>query len=259
MASCSICKEIEVAPGQLSDYKKLACYHYRESGGAGLGPFAAIYALRLTGRLKWRADTDCAGVIVYKMPDANVELRSVATGGLFAGLDRGTQLALVNSNIRRIARVIVDPMFRGLGLAARLVRETMPLMNVPIIEALAVMGLVNPFFEKAGMQSYTAKMPLRSIRLIEALRSVGILPPAAGGAAEEDRCLLSPCKVHDAIGRLDENAGKFIEREISLFLQSYGSRRRMPPSPERTRYILSKLADRPAYYIWFNPNMELRI
>jgi len=248
MRDCSICKEIEVAPGRLSDYKKLACYHYREAPGMSLGPFAAIYALRLTGRLKWRADTDCAGVIVYKMPDANIELRSVATGGLFAGLDRDTQLALVNSNIRRIARVIVDPMFRGLGLAARLVRETMPLLNVPIIEALAVMGLVNPFFEKAGMQSYKANMPMRSIRLIEVLRNVGI----------EQRSLLSPRKVHDAIGRLDEDAGRFIEREIALFLQSYGSRRKMPPSLERTRYILSKLADRPAYYVWFKPNMELR-
>ncbi|HLB74671.1 MAG TPA: hypothetical protein VJJ98_11675 [Sedimentisphaerales bacterium] len=264
MSNCSICKEIEVMPGRLSDYKKLACYHYREAPragpqGAGLGPFAAIYALRLTGRLKWRADTDCAGVVVYKMPDPNVELRNAATAGLFAGLDRDTQLALVNSNIRRIARVVVDPMFRGLGLASRLVRETMPLMNVPIIEALAVMGLVNPFFEKAGMQGYAAKMPVRSVRLIEALSSVGILASAERTAAGEDRCLINPRKVQDAIDRLDEDAGKFIEREIGLFLQSYGSRRKMSPGFDRTKYILSKLTDRPAYYIWFNPNMELRI
>ena len=29
-------------------------------------------------------------------------------------------------------------------------------MNVPFIEALAVMGRVNPFFEKAGMTRYDA-------------------------------------------------------------------------------------------------------
>jgi hypothetical protein len=259
MRSCSICKEIEIGPGRLEDYKKLACYHYREAPGAGLGPFAAIYVLRLTGRLKWRADTDCAGVVVYKMPDPNVELRNTATSGLFAGLDRDTQLALVNSNIRRIARVIVDPMFRGLGLASRLVRETMPLMNVPIIEALAVMGLVNPFFEKAGMQGYTAKVSVRSVRLIEALRSVGILASAERGAAGDDRTLINPRQVHDRIARLDKDAGKFIEQEIGLFLQSYGGRRKMSPGFDRTKYILSKLTDRPAYYIWFNPNMELRI
>jgi len=249
MRSCSICKEMEIEAGRFEDYKKLAHYHYRDSPEAGLGPFAAIYAVRPTGRIKWRADTDTIGVIVYTMPNPHVELRNVATAGLFVGLDRPSQLALVNKNIRRIARVVIEPRFRGIGLAAWLVRATMPLMKVPIIEALAVMGLVNPFFEKAGMQAYTAKTPLRNARLIEALGSVGI----------EDRCLINPRKVQDRIGRLDEGSGQFIEREISLFLQTYGSRRTMPPGLNRTRYVLTKLTDRPAYYIWFNPDMELRI
>ena len=246
MTTCSICKEIEVAPGRADDYKKLARYHYLDTR---LGPFAEIFALRTLGRLKWRADTDCAGVIVYTMPTPNAELRNVATGGLFAGLDRASQLTLINKNIRRIARVIIEPRFRGIGLAQRLVRETMPLMNVPIVEALAVMGLVNPFFEKAQMQAYTAPIPQRNVRLIEALGSVGI----------EDSSLISPSKVQDRIDLLDKDAGRFIEREIDLFLQSFGKRRDMHPGPNRTRYVLSRLTDRPAYYIWFNHDMELRI
>ncbi len=246
MTTCSICKEIEVVPGRADDYRKLSHYHYRDSR---LGPFAAIFALRPTERLRWLADTDCAGVIVYTMPTPNTELRNVATGGLFAGLDRSTQLALVNKNIRRIARVIIEPRFRGIGLAQRLVRETMPLMNVPIVEALAVMGLINPFFEKANMQGYTAATPPRNERLIEAFGSVGI----------EGASLISPRKVQDRIDMLDAEAGRFIEQEIRLFLQSFGKRRDMRPGPARTEYILTKLTDRPAYYIWFNPDMELRI
>ena len=245
MRSCSIYKEMEITPGRFADYKKLAHYHYRDSH---LGPFTAIYAVRPTGRVKWRADTDTVGVIVYATPNPHVELRNVATAGLFVGLDRDTQLALVNKNIRRITRVIIEPRFRGIGLAAWLVRATMPLMKVPFVEGLAVMGLVNPFLEKAGMQAYTAKTPVRSARLIEALSSVGI----------EGRCLINPRIVQDRIGRLDKGSGQFIEREISLFLQSYGSRRTMSPGLNRTRYVLTKLTDRPAYYIWFNPDMELR-
>jgi len=111
------------------------------------------------------------------------------------------------------------------------------------------MGLVNPFFEKGGMQAYTAETPLRNARLIEVFSSLGI----------EDRCLINPRKVQDRIDRLDKDAGQFIEREISLFLQSYGRRARMSPGLNRTRYVLTKLTDRPAYYIWFNPDMELRI
>ncbi len=230
----------------MDDYKKLAPSPYRNSR---LGPFAAIFALRPTAALKWQADTDCLGVIVYTMPNPHVELRSLATAGLFAGIDRDTQLSLVNKNIRRIARVVVEPRFRGLGLAARLVRETMPKMDVPIIEALAVMGLVNPFFEKAGMQAYTAGTPQRCVRLIEALSSIGI----------EDSSLINPRKVQDGISRLDKDRGRFIEREISLFLQSYGKRRRMSPGFNRTKFVLSRLTERPAYYIWFKPDMELRI
>ena len=246
MRICSVCKEIEVVPGRADDYRKLAAYHYRDSR---LGPFAAIFALRPRGRLKWRADTDCAGVIVYTMPNPNVELRNVAMAGLFAGFERSTQLALVNRNVRRIARVVIEPRFRGIGLASRLVRETMPRMNVPVVEALAVMGMINPFFEKAGMQAYTATAPVRNVRLIEALRSIGI----------EDRCLINPRTAQDTIARLDRDRGRFIEREIDLFLQSYGRRREMRPGLNRTKYVLSKLTDRPAYYIWFNEGMELRI
>jgi predicted GNAT family N-acyltransferase len=62
-----------------------------------------------------------------------------------------TRLSLINKNVVCITRVIIDPRFRGLGLASRLVRETMGQMGRPIVESAAVMGHVNPFFEKAGM------------------------------------------------------------------------------------------------------------
>src|SRR4030042_92469 len=149
MKSCSVCRKLEIVPGGKSDYEELAHFHYRDSR---LGPFAAIFVLRpLAGT---RLGSSAVGVIVYRMPTPAAELRNAATGGFFAGFDRRTRLALINKNIRCISRVIIEPRFRSLGLASRLVRETMPKMNVPIIEALAVMGLVNPFFEKAGMKVF---------------------------------------------------------------------------------------------------------
>lgn len=47
--------------------------------------------------------------------------------------------------------MIIHPKFRGIGLGAFLVRETMSRVDVRVIEALAVMAKYNPFFEKAGM------------------------------------------------------------------------------------------------------------
>jgi len=162
------------------------------------------------------------------------------------GLPRRMQLQLVNKNIRCISRVIIEPRFRGLGLAARLVRETMPQMNVPIIEALAVMSLVNPFFEKAGMTAYTAPTPARCMQLAEALSMVGI----------EQKDLINAKKVQRKLDALSGEQAEFIEQQIRRFLQSYGRSRDMPASLARTRYILSKLTYRPVYYIWFNPHVR---
>ena len=232
MRSCSITKNLKIVRGSPDDYRQLAHYHYRSGN---LVSFAAIFAMRLGNK--------CIGVIVYSMPSRGVELRSVANGGCFAGFDMATQLSLINKNIRCISRVIVEPRFRGLGLAVRLVRETMPKLNMPIIEALAVMGQINPFFEKAGMTAYRAAEPVRCVRLKEALSATGV----------EEAELIDPQKVHRKIEKLPGDRVEFINREIGLFLQSYGRRREMKAGLERTRYVLSKLTSRPVYYIWINP------
>ena len=249
MKECSVCRKLQIVPGCFDDYKQLAHYHYRDSR---LGPFERIFVLKpIEGTLHKKA----VGVIVYSMPVPGLELRNVATDNFFVGFDRSTQLALINKNIRCISRVIIEPRFRGLGLASRLVRQTMPKMNVPIIEAMAVMGLVNPFFEKAGMKALTAEMPARCVQLIEAFSMVGI----------EDPDLIDAEKVQQKLARLPDARVEFIERQISSFLQSYGPRYNMQTScfvagtsqsstgMEQTRYILSKLTARPVYYIWFNP------
>jgi len=236
MHGCSVYKKLKIVAGSLDDYKSLAQYHYRNSR---LGPFKAIFALKLHGE-------KTIGVIVYVMPTPGLELRNIATGNIFVGFDRATQLALINKNIRRISRVIIEPRFRSLGLASRLVRETMPKLNVPIIEAMAVMGRVNPFFERAGMKAYTAKMPARCVQLIEAFSVVGI----------EKHELINAQQVQHKIDELSAGKAKFIEHQIQYFLRSYGKRRNMLHGLERTRFILSKLTERPVYYIWFNPQHE---
>jgi hypothetical protein len=239
---CSVTRKLQVVPGTFDDYRQLAHYHYRNGS---LGPTAGLFALKPVSPLSGLSRKDTVGVIVYTMPTARLELRNVAAGNFFAGLDRSTQLALINENIRCISRVIIEPRFRGLGLAIRLVRETMPQLNVPIIEAMAVMGAVNPFFEKAGMKAFTGKVPARCIQLIEALSMVGI----------EQHELIDPQIVQRKIAHLSICQTEFIEFEIKRFLQSYGKRSALSGSsgPEQTRYILSKLTARPIYYIWFNP------
>jgi hypothetical protein len=237
MRGCSVCENLQIEPGCLDDYKRLSRYHYR---GDHPGPAAAIFVLSRSG-----CKTP-VGVIVYSNQPAVLELRNIATNHVFAGLDRSTKLALINANIRRISRVIIEPRFRGLGLAGRLVRETMPLVNVPIVEALAVMGWVNPFFERAGMKAYKAPPSAASVQFIEALSTIGV----------EQADLLDPEQVQNKLEKLGGCENRFIEHQIRHFLKSHGRRRDMPPGLERTQYILTKLTARPVYYIWFNPKFR---
>ncbi len=108
------------------------------------------------------------------------------------------------------------------------------------------MGLVNPFFEKADMKAFTAKTPKRCVQLIEALSTVGI----------EEHQFIDADFVQRKIDQLTKEKAEFLEFEIRHFLQCYGKRRTMPPGLERTRFILTKLTERPVYYIWFNPNLK---
>jgi len=245
MHACSIEKELEIVPGGLGDYAQLEACHYRSERPVAV---KAVYVLRSRERLG-SLGRKPAGVIVYTMPNPRVELRTVATGGRFAGLDRHTELELLNRSVRCIARVVVEPRLRGIGLATRLVRETMPRMNVPIVEALGVMPRVNPFLERAGMTSFAPRAPVEHVMLTEALGVVGI----------QESDLVSSELVQARLDALCGAQADFIERHIAEFLKSHGTRRTMPPGIERTRYLLGKLTHRPAYYIWFNPSMTSEV
>jgi GNAT superfamily N-acetyltransferase len=232
MQNCTITKQVQIVEGTLKDYRRLSRFHYRDSR---LGPFERIFTAKLGGEV--------AGVIVYSMPAPSIELRRIATNNSFAGFDRRSSIALLNKTVRTISRVIVEPRFRGLGLAVRLVRETMPLENIPMIEALAVMGRANPFFEKAGMKAFVAPLNARCVQMAEALSLVGL----------DDGLLVDAQAAQQHIENLSQGKQSFIEREMKRFVAGYGDRRNMPAGPERTQFVLSKLTDRPVYYLWLNP------
>ncbi len=241
MRTCTLCRKVQIVPGTYADYKQLAQYHYRDNGP---GQFTRIYALRArSGISNLKSQIACIGVIVYSTASLGQELRNIATDNFFIGYDRNTQLSLLNKYVRRISRVIIEPRFRSLGLATKLVRETMPLMNVPIIEASAVMGNINPFLEKAGMTAYHGPEKKKNICLKEALSATGI----------EENMFIDPASVQRRIESLDDAQAEFIENEIRRFLTSYGELRYSWPTLKRMTFVLNKLTTRPVYYIWFNP------
>jgi hypothetical protein len=261
---CTISNHIQIRLASRAAYDDLARFHYRSSCPAVPVAIYAMYnsssvILSVAKNLRVLPAphsqqpnslpspipttlNNPIGIIVYTMPAMELAARNRAIPNLFKNCrTRKDRIKTINENIRTISRVIIDPRYRGLGLAARLVRETMPLLNVPIIEAVAAMGRFNPFFQKAGMTAYPAKLPRHSLKMRDTLELLRI----------RHRDFIYPSIVQQQLDSLPGQLKFYLEHEIRLFLAAYGKRKNMPPGLERTRFILSKLSSEPVYYIWF--------
>ena len=143
---CSILKGVKIEKASIEDYNLLSMFHYRTKGkdeSAGLR-VRDCYRLLFDNRL--------IGVIVYSRSYLNLKARNMVFGDRYVYTPGDLHKArLINEEISRISRVVIHPKFRGIGLGAYLVRETLPTVKVKVVEVLAAMAKYNPFFEKAGM------------------------------------------------------------------------------------------------------------
>lgn len=142
---CTVTDRIILERGVPADYQQLARFHYR---GRPCAAFTRIW------RARDMATNATAGVAVETMPCLACGLRDVATAGRYRLADRSESARRINRDFRTIGRVIVHPAYRGAGLAVALVKEILNHAETPYVEALAVMGHVHPFFEKAGMRRW---------------------------------------------------------------------------------------------------------
>jgi len=194
--------------GTIRDYAALAGFHYLA------GPPAAhkrVYVIDTPSAAKpdWRSDAaagpDVAAVLVVSPPLATVRGRNLATAGRYAGPDRSTAMDLLNREIECISRVIVHPIVRGCGLAVRLVRHAIATARTPMVEALAAMGAVHPFCERAGMTAYRLGTDRHAARLVSAAEAVGL--------SRADLAAVGPVK--DLLARRGA-AGRFLRGELDL-------------------------------------------
>lgn len=240
---CSIRKYLEIRPAGREAYGSLARFHYRDTS---LGPYTHLFAI-FDEHCRRKLMAPVVGVIVYRPPVPNLAIRNIATGGFFSGLPRAAGLSLLNEHVRCISRVIIDPRYRGLGLASRLVRETMPQTGAAMVEAAGVMGCFHPFFKRAGMLEFRQPPDVKAERMRTALETVDI----------NRHLWIDTDNVHQRIDALDPQARRFIEKQMLDFLQKFARRRNMPHSLDRTDFLLSKLGDPGNYYLWLNPEKSI--
>lgn len=203
--------DVEIEPGTLADYRALAQFHYRSAHPGGVTDVLRMQRRGLTvvGRfLHRREERQLVGVLVRSLPSLSCQLRDIATQNRYSHLDPRERAVMLNREVRCISRVVIDPRMRGMGLAVRLVRHALanPGPGILFTEALAAMGRVSPFFEKAGMTRYERPVRARAdhARLIDALARVGITPPM----------LASQVIVHNRLAEMTDCDRRWLDAEL---------------------------------------------
>jgi len=140
-----------IEAGTIRDYDELGGFHYLAGRPAA---HKRVYVLRAPQAERWRCGPDIAAVLVVSPPLMNCRGRNAALLGRYTRCSRRRGLRRLNAELEAVSRVIVHPIYRGCGLAIRMVRHALATAQTPLVEALAVMGRLHPFFEKAGMYSY---------------------------------------------------------------------------------------------------------
>ena len=95
----------------------------------------------------WHGD-EPIGICVFTSAPLALRQRNRYFG--LSGKWSRVKLRALNRQLVTLSRVVIHPTFRGAGLASAFIHQSCRACPFPWIEALAQMGHINPFFEKAG-------------------------------------------------------------------------------------------------------------
>jgi len=228
-----------ITPGSIGDYDELGAFHYLAGRPAA---HKRVYVVRAPRKVTAGGGPRTAAVLVVSPPLANCRGRNAATGGRYNGPDRAAAMELLNREVECVSRVVVHPMFRGCGLAVRLVRRAVARAEAPLMEALAAMGQMHPFFERAGMWAWPQGPDRHVVRFIAAVEAVGLAAEQIPAVAPVRRLLSRRTR-----------AARFLRRELDLCLRRTFSTAQLSRMTDADAELCRRSARRPVYYLARTP------
>jgi len=156
-----IYKDVKVEKGTTEDYKPLKRFHYRD---ARLGAVKNVY--------KMTHKDDLIGVIVITYPHLALKGRNIYTNKKYAKMTKAI-CTEINKKFECIARVVLLPKYRGIGLSYYMLEEYFKMSETKYIETVAVMANYNPFFERAGMTRIDTEQDKKRTERVKQLEKYG--------------------------------------------------------------------------------------
>ncbi|MEM2107956.1 MAG: GNAT family N-acetyltransferase [Candidatus Bathyarchaeia archaeon] len=195
---CSLVREMCLVEGSLEDWRRLAGFHYRSHKATAP---RRIFCLK-------RGDELC-GVIVYCYPPPACFGRRIV-------LPKMT-IQELNQKLSTINRVVVHPKYRSIGLGAKLIRESLPLVGTPYVELIAVMARYSPFAERAGMRKIAEQPPPKqALAVAEVLQSLGFNLQLLGS----EKYVLSKLQALSC-GELERVREAFMQQNHPRFMKNF--------------------------------------
>lgn len=150
----SLIDKMTVQRGTIQDWRMLEALHYKTSGNLPAG--SHHFTLKLGEEL--------IGVLVMASPklllkERHVVLPKLKPTGQDNKITNQYRMKWINQNMSVVARVVVDTMYRGAGLAYRFTNIASRMEGKRFIEIQSSMSKYNSFAQKAGFQFVT---PMRS-------------------------------------------------------------------------------------------------
>jgi hypothetical protein len=136
-----------VQRGTIEDWRQFEALHYKQSGTLPAG--SHHFTLQLDGEV--------VGVLVMASPklllkERHVVLPKLKPTGQDTKITNQFRMKWINANMSVVARVVVDTMYRGAGLAQRFTNIASRMEGKRYIEIQSSMSKYNLFAHKAGFQ-----------------------------------------------------------------------------------------------------------
>lgn len=233
-----------IVEGNRADYLALKAHHYRPGNPMTMMRVLAIREATPTAADRFLAQPTTPrpiAVLVESLPALSCRLRDEALQHRYGHLRPKQRAKLLNEEVRCISRVIIDPRYRGLGLAVGLVKHALKTATTRYTEALAVMGRVSPFFDRAGMTAYERPALPVAQRALSAMRFVGIQPNE----------LAMPTRMAAQIDALPKPDQPLVIKELTRWYRAAGGRgpAKSPPLADVLSAAQRRLLANPIYYL----------
>lgn len=235
--SRDLLEEISIERGSLADYARFARWHYL--GSRRPGPVSDVFVARFQGR--------AIAVATFGPTHLFLSPRNAALPKFSSVVVNRNGAKALNAHVRLLQRMVVEPRFRALGVASRLLKAALPQLGVRYVECLAEMGQFCGFLERVGFERKDrCKLSREAARLSQTLMRLGVRVES----------LLNPRNRRAVLARLTCEDREKIERQLIGLCRSRIETgagrlrgRRVAPEALLQRALL-RLHCQPEYFLW---------